>query len=78
MAFFFTRKSKTAETPDKYPATDWIPAVRCSICTGEQVAGFKHRQTGKFEDVRLVRTPKELDAFLKEYGRTAEQVEKIY
>ena len=24
------------------------PVLKCSICNGEQVAGFKNRQTGKF------------------------------
>ena len=27
-----------------------IPAVRSSICTGEKVAGFRNKQTGKFEE----------------------------
>ena len=31
------------------------PVIRCSICTGEQVAGFKDIQTGKFEEVMLIK-----------------------
>ena len=27
------------------------PAIRCSICTGERVAGFLNQKTGKFEEI---------------------------
>lgn len=29
------------------------PVIRASICTGEQVAGFKDIQTGKLEEIML-------------------------
>ena len=29
--------------------------LRCSICTGEQVAGFKDVNSGHFEDIMLIR-----------------------
>ena len=29
--------------------------IRCSICTGEQVAGFKDKQTGHFTEIMLIR-----------------------
>ena len=48
---FFSRK-KPAHSYD--PATQQ-PALRCSICTGEQVAGFISPD-GHFEDVQLIRT----------------------
>ena len=60
---FFSRK-KPARSYD--PATQQ-PALRCSICTGEQVAGFVHPD-GHFEDVQLIRTPQELAAFRTRYG----------
>ena len=28
------------------------PVIRCSICNGEQTAGFRNRQTGRFEEAR--------------------------
>ena len=31
------------------------PVLKCSICNGEQVAGFKDIHTGKFEEVMLIR-----------------------
>ena len=53
------------------------PAIRCSICTGEQVAGFRDRETGRFEEVMLLRSPADLEAFKERYGITGE-VEKFY
>ena len=72
---FFSRK-KPARSYD--PATQQ-PALRCSICTGEQVAGFQDLHTGHFEDVQLIRTPQELDAFRAQYGIPPEcPLKKIY
>ncbi|MDE5892616.1 MAG: aspartate dehydrogenase [Acetatifactor sp.] len=42
--------------------------LRCSICTGEQVAGFKDIHTGKFEEVMLIRNERELREFMAQYG----------
>ena len=54
------------------------PVLRCSICTGEQVAGFLSPD-GHFEDVQLIRTPQELDAFRARYGIPPEcPLKKIY
>ncbi len=40
------------------------PVIRCSICTGEQVAGFKDLHTGKFSDIMLIRNEKDLKEFM--------------
>ena len=32
------------------------PVIKASICTGEQVAGFKDIHTGKIEEVMLIRS----------------------
>ena len=53
------------------------PVLKCSICNGEQVAGFKDIHTGKFEEVTLVRGAADLEAFRNQYGIT-EEIEKIY
>ena len=50
------------------------PAMRCSICTGEQVAGFRDRQTGRFEEIMLIRSDADLQAFRDKYGITEEVV----
>lgn len=44
------------------------PVLKCSICTGEQVAGFKEINSGKFEEVMLIRNEKELDTFMQLYN----------
>ena len=53
------------------------PVIRCSICTGEQVAGFRDSETGRFEEVMLLRTPDDLEWFKQRYGISGE-IEKIY
>ena len=53
------------------------PAIRCSICTGEQVAGFQDLKTGKFLEIQLLRRPEDLEQYKKEYGIT-EDPKKFY
>ena len=58
----FARR-KAIPTKVEYDKESQRPVLRCSICTGEQVAGFKNIHTGKFEEVMLIRNEKELDVF---------------
>ncbi len=44
------------------------PVIKCSICTGEQAAGFRDIRTGKFEEVMLIKDGKDLETFRKMYG----------
>ena len=44
------------------------PVIKAGICNGEQVAGFKDIHTGKIEEVMLIKSPADLDAFKKMYG----------
>ena len=75
MAFsIFSRKKSGPVNP---PAHKGTPAIRCSICTGEQVAGFKNPDTGRFEEVMLLRSPDDLAYFRQQYGIEGE-IEKIY
>lgn len=68
---------KKKMSPSYDPAAQ-KPVLRCSICTGEQVAGFISPD-GHFEDVQLIRTPQELDAFRARYGIPPEYpLKKIY
>lgn len=46
------------------------PVIRCSICTGEQVAGFKDIHMGKFTDICLIRNETDLQEFKEMYGIT--------
>lgn len=50
--------------------------VRCGICTGEQVVGFKDKNTGKFTEVLAVKSSGDLERFMEMYG--VERVEKEY
>ena len=68
-------KRRTA--PGSYDRERLTPAIRCSICTGEQVAGFRDRRTGGFEEVMAIRNLRDLDEFRRAYGIT-EQIEKFY
>ena len=74
MAFSLFRKKAGPAVPKALPG---VPAIRCSICTGEQVAGFRHADTGRFEEVMLLKTPGDLERFREEYGIRGE-IEKIY
>lgn len=53
------------------------PLIHCSICNGEQIAGFKNLDTGKFEEVMLLRNETDLKTFMNLYGIT-EPIEKEY
>ena len=52
------------------------PAVRASICTGEMTLGFVDKATGKFHDLMLVRSQKELEEFRLACGVT--ELRKVY
>jgi hypothetical protein len=52
------------------------PILRCSICNGEQVAGFRNIHTGEFREIGLIRNDAELWEFLEEYG--LEKITKEY
>lgn len=70
----FRKKEKPAEGYDREHLE---PAVRCSICTGEQVAGFLNKRSGQFEEIALIRSPKDLEVFKRTYGITGD-IEKFY
>ena len=50
-----------------YDKSGKIPVICSSICTGEQVAGFKDPASGKFEELMLIRDGKDLSEFLCRY-----------
>ena len=63
------KKSKHKNVfPADFDMQLYKPVLKCSICTGEQVAGFKNLTTGKFEEVMLIRNEKELASFKELYG----------
>ena len=65
------------EKKKKYDPNIRRPAIRVSICTGEQTAGFENLETGKFDEVMLIRNEKDLEDFRKQYG-IDEEIRKFY
>ena len=70
--FFRKQKEKLIEyNPDLQQ-----PVIRCSICTGEQTAGLRDRDTGKFHEVMLIRDDADMTRF--QYMVGTDEIEKIY
>lgn len=62
------RKKRTQQA--EYDRENWKPVLRCSICNGERVAGFKNIHTGEFKEEIFIREDRELEAFREKYGIT--------
>ena len=77
MKLFHRKAQDTVQQATPFDRTKLKPVIRCSICTGEQVAGFMHLDTGHFEEVALLREDRDLQAFRERYGIT-EEIGKIY
>ncbi|MCR4634314.1 MAG: hypothetical protein K5648_09340 [Erysipelotrichaceae bacterium] len=72
---FFIKKKKSEVK--RYDEKIRRPAIRSSICTGEKVAGFENLETGKFEEIQLIQSPKDIEDFKKRYG-IQEDLKTIY
>ena len=70
------RKKKTIK--EEFDRTEIRPAIRCSICTGEQVAGFQKLSTGKFEEVMVLRNEEDKKEYLERYGIKETEIVKIW
>nr|WP_325212393.1 aspartate dehydrogenase [uncultured Oscillibacter sp.] len=70
----FGRRKKQTEAP--YVRGGKIPVIRSSICTGEQVAGFKDPVTGKFEELMLLRGDRDFQEFLRRYQVEESEIKK--
>ena len=74
MGLFFKKDDKKEGTgagrsfAKTYDKEKTRPAIRCSISTGEQVAGFKDKRSGKFEEIALIKNDADLSAFKAQYG----------
>ncbi len=58
-------KKKNVTPYDREKVT---PVIRASICTGEQVAGFKDIETGRFQEIMLIRNDKDLQEYMDRYA----------
>ena len=68
------KKKTIVKTYDK---DNQKPVIKASICNGEQIAGFKDINTGKIEEVMLIKHPAELEKFKAMYG-IDEEITKEY
>lgn len=64
-------KKKVATPLIEYDPEKQRAILKCSICNGEQVAGFKDKQTGHFTEVMLIRNGQDLDTFMEMYDLSA-------
>lgn len=60
----------------QFDKDNFQPILKCSICTGEQVAGFKDIHTGEFHDLMLIRNEDDLNTFRKLYN--VDEIKKEY
>ena len=65
----FFKKKNVIKT---YDAENKKPAIRASICTGETVAGFKDKRTGKFEEIMLIKSESDKELFKEMYDITSD------
>ena len=73
MGLFSRKKERVPE----FPPEKYEPVLRCSICTGEQVACMREREGGKLREIMLIRDADDLETFRRNYGVTGE-IRKIY
>lgn len=62
----FRKSHIETETTPFSPETHYA-VIRSSICTGEKVAGFRSRSDGRFSEIMLIRSQKDLEDFKREY-----------
>lgn len=61
---------------ESYDKRNQIPVIRCSICTGERAAGFKDIHTGKFMEIMVIRSDKDMDEFMEKYDVPVNEIRK--
>ncbi len=76
MGLFSGKKKKVQKV--QYDKTGKKPVIRASICTGEQVAGFKDIKTGKFDDLMVIRSEADRRLFMDMYDVKEEEIRKEY
>ena len=69
---------KKASSPSPFSLDKYEPVLKSSICTGELTACFRDRETGRIHDIMVIRHPKDLHDFGKEYGVDVEHMRTVY
>lgn len=73
------REKKHSSSPNfNYDPTTMFPAIRASICTGEQTAGFVNRETGAFTAIMVIASPVDRKRFCNDFGIRDEEIKIIY
>lgn len=72
----FCFKGKNISEKISFDSEKQIPVIKCSICTGEQVAGFKDKNNGSFTEVMIIKTNEDIEYFKKMYQ--IETIKKEY
>ena len=67
----FGLKKKRIEKKS-YDRENLKPILHASICTGETVAGFKDKRTGKFEEIMLIKSESDKELFKEMYDITSD------
>jgi hypothetical protein len=62
------KREKPAPAAPAWPPEQYEPVIRSSICTGEQVACMRERETGKLHEVMLLRTEADREEFCRLAG----------
>ncbi|MBR1853285.1 MAG: aspartate dehydrogenase [Lachnospiraceae bacterium] len=78
MLFGKKAQAKKGQNEKTFDRENKRPVLKCSICNGEQVAGFKDVHTGKFEEVMLIRNERDLEVFKEMYGIEGAEIAKEY
>ena len=72
----FGKKKEPERIP--YDPSAQAPAVRTSICTGEQTVGFVDRKTGKFHEYEAAADRRDIERFCRAVGIRPEDLRRIY
>ncbi len=62
------RKKKVAKPTFQFNKNTHEAVMRCSICNGEKVVGFKEKETGHFTEIMCIKEPEDLEQFRMMYG----------
>lgn len=73
---FFRKKVQEEKPENKFDRDKQTPVLRTSICNGDKVVGFRDRETGKFEEVACIKSDRDLEDFLYEYGISRAELKK--
>ena len=69
---------KKKPLPIEYDKEKEYPVIRASICTGEEVAGFKDRESGHFREEMLIRNDSDRQIFCDRCGISQKKKKKEY